>query len=75
MNLGKLEAVTEKAFAIYLKSEEISRKSATKKSPIGCWKLLFKAGHRAKRYLELRRKIEEMGGQFRDRPPLKKGGE
>ena len=71
-DLDRLMSTTEKAFQCYLKMNERIKATVTKESPIGSWSLNFKAGHRADRYLKLRKHLETLGGSFRGRPHLNK---
>lgn len=69
--MEKLNRVVESSFRFYQLAEERSMKSAKSELSLGDFKLLFIAGHRAGRYLRLRRILEERGGQFRGQPRLK----
>ena len=71
MNLDRLGKTVEKAFAHYELAQERCRKTISREHPIGLWSLNYKAGHRAGRYLNLRRKLESLGGRFRNLSPLK----
>lgn len=68
MDLKRLSDVVEKSFEHY----KLASDRATWDGDIFKdlhWKL--RAGFRAGRYLKLRRKLESLGGRFRNNPPLK----
>lgn len=70
MKLERLSKTVEKSFKHYQLASERCRKTISPDHPIGLWSLNFIAGHRAGRYLKLRRQLEAQGGSFKGRPRL-----